>query len=77
MINIDVLNADKYLKQQKDSELVLKLDDRKEITGWEVTNTETRMSSEEATCQCCSGRPWVSCHAVRVANNAVFRNSNP
>ena len=56
---------DKYLKQQKDSELVLTLDDKKEITGWTVINTKTRMSSEEATGQ--------SCHALRVANNAAFK----
>merc|ERR1712131_335151 len=51
-----------------DSELVLKFDDKKEITGWEVINTKTRMSSEEATCQCCPGS---SCHARRVAYNAA------
>ena len=66
------LTLNKYLKQQKDSELVLTLDDKKEITGWEVINTKTHMSSEEAIEQ--------SRHAWRVANNAAFKamccNSN-
>ena len=64
---------DKYLKQQKDSDLVLKLDDNKEITGWEVVNTKTRMDSEEQLCECCQAKR----DASNAALNAAPRNSYP
>ena len=62
-----------YLKQQKDSDLVLKLDDKREIIGWEVVNTKTRMDSEEQLCECCQAKR----DASNAALNDAPRNSYP
>ena len=78
MLKIDVVHRTliKYLKQQKDSELVLKLDDKNEITGWEVANTKTRMYSDEI-CQCCQAASAASNTASNAASNTASRNSYP
>ena len=66
-----------YLKQQKDSDLVLKFDDDKEITGWEVVNTKTRMDSEEQLCECCQAARAASNAASNATSNTTSRNSYP